>query len=192
MDKRNLEKTKIDLLNAAEKLMTGCDDPNLVTSRAIAKEAGVNAAMINYCYGSREALLFAVFNRIQQEGQVSNPAFIKILGDNLTPKEKLIEIHIESMKMMLKHFNYAKAITKYVLLNRRIDAERKSFSFIMEHFGNRKTEGECRRIAFELSGIHELTILRHEELKETCGIDLKNEEVLRKYVTEHINMFLGE
>ena len=111
MDKRNVEKTKIDLLNAAEKLMTGCDDPNLVTSRAIAKEAGVNAAMINYCYGSREALLFAVFNRIQQEGQVSNPAFIKILGDNLTPKEKLIEIHIESMKMMLKHFNYAKAIT---------------------------------------------------------------------------------
>ena len=52
MDKRNLEITKLALLDAAEKLMTGCDDPALVTSRTIAKEAGVNAAMINYCYGS--------------------------------------------------------------------------------------------------------------------------------------------
>lgn len=192
MDKRNLEITKLALLDAAEKLMTGCDDPALVTSRTIAKEAGVNAAMINYCYGSREALLFAVFNRIQKEGQISNPAFIRIREDNLSPKEKLIEIHIESIKMMLTHYNYAKAITKYVLLNRKIMDDRKSLSFIMDHFGNRKTEAECRMIAFELSSLHELTLLRHEEIKETCGIDLKDDIQLRNYVTGHIHMFLGD
>ncbi len=190
MDKRNLETTKQALLEAAEKLMTGCDDPALVTSRNIAGEAGVNVAMINYCYGSREALLLAVFNRIQAAAQTSNPAFVRILEGGLSPKEKLIEIHIESIKMMLTYFNYAKAITKYVLMNRKIDGERKSLTFIMEHFAGRKTEAECRLIAFELSSLHELTILRHEEIRETCGIDLKNDTDLRNYVTRHINMFL--
>ena len=192
MDKRNLEATKKALLDATETLMTGCDDPVLVTSRSIAKEAGVNVAMINYCYGSREALLLAVFQRIQEGGQASNPIFTEILKGNCSPKEKLIEVHIESMKMMLEYYNYAKAITKYVLLNRRIGGERKSLSFIMEHFEGRKTEEECRLIAYELSSLHELTVLRYEELKETCGIDLLVESELRKYVTKHVNMFLTD
>ncbi len=192
MDKRNLDATKIALLDAAEKLMTACDDPTLVTSRAIAKESGVNAAMINYCYGSREALLLEVFNRIQEECTVSNPKLLRILQQNLSPKEKLIEIHIESIKLMLTHFNYVKAIMKHVLINRKINADRKSVVFIMEHFRNHKTEAECRMIAFEISSLHELAVLRHEEIKETCGIDLKDDASLRNYVTGHINMFLGD
>lgn len=192
MDKRNLDATKIALLDAAEKLMTACDDPTLVTSRAIAKESGVNAAMINYCYGSREALLLEVFNRIQEEYTVSNPKLLRILQQNLSPKEKLIEIHIEAIKLMLTHFNYVKAIMKHVLINRKINADRKSVVFIMEHFRNHKTEAECRMIAFEISSLHELAVLRHEEIKETCGIDLKDDASLRNYVTGHINMFLGD
>ena len=56
--KRDLEKTRAALIEAAEKLMGQCEDPNEVTARAITKEAGVNLAMINYCFGSREELLF--------------------------------------------------------------------------------------------------------------------------------------
>ena len=37
---------------------------------------------------------------------------------------------------------------------------------------------------------NELRELR--EIKETCGIDLKDEASLRNYVTGHINMFLGD
>ena len=45
-------------------------------------------------------------------------------------------------------------------------------------------------IAYELSSVHELLVLRHEELKETCGIDLRDDEVLRRIVTENINKVL--
>lgn len=192
MEKRNLDTTKAALLGAAEKLMTNCGDPSEVTSRAIAKEAGVNLAMINYCFGSREALLFEVFSVLQARYQLQNPAFMEIVSGSLSPKEKLTELHYLSMKMMLRYFNYVKAITKYVLLNRSIAANRGSLPFIMEHFGERKTESECRLIAYEISSLHELAALRHEEIKSVCGIDLSDENTLRKYVTENINKFLGD
>lgn len=192
MEKRNIEATKEALLNAAEKLMTDCDDPSEVTSRAITKEAGVNLAMINYCFGSREALLFEVFNKLQNEARQQNPEFDKIAESEISPKEKLIMLHFEVMKMMLKHNKYVKAITKYVLLNRSISANRGSLPFIQAHFGGRKTESQCRLIAYEISSIHELAMLRQKEIKAACGIDLTDEKVLLQYVTDHINMFLGE
>lgn len=46
--KRDLEATRNALLNSTAKLMTDCSEPSEVTSRAIAKESGVNLAMINY------------------------------------------------------------------------------------------------------------------------------------------------
>lgn len=192
MDKRNIEATREALLSAAEKLMTECSDPSEVTSRAITKEAGVNLAMINYCFGSREALLFEVFNKLRNEARQQNPAFDNILESGISPKEKLIMLHVESMKMMLKYGKYVKAITKYVLLNRSISASRGSLPFIQAHFGGRKTESECRLIAYEISSIHELAMLRQEEIKDVCGVDLTDENVLLQYVTDHINMYLGE
>ena len=190
MDKRNIDHTKKALLEAAEKLMTECSDPSEVTSRAITKEAGVNLAMINYCFGSREALLMAVYEEIQADAFRCNPSFAEIISGKLSPKEKLVEVHFESMKMMLKHHKFAKAISKYALLNREISGKRGSLRFIQEYFGDAKSEGECRLIAFELSSLHELAILRYEEIKKECGIDLTDDGQLRRYVTEHINMFL--
>lgn len=192
MNKRNIETTRKALINATEKLMIKCSDPSKVTSRAITKEAGVNLAMINYCFGSREALLFEVFSRLQNEAEKQNPTFHMILQSEISPKQKLIELHFETMKMMLKYRKYVKAITKYALLNRSISASRGSLPFIQAHFGDRKTESECRLIAYEISSIHELVILRHEEIKDICGVDLTDEKVLLQYVTDHINMFLGE
>ena len=167
-------------------------DPSEVTSRAITKEAGVNLAMINYCFGSREALLLAVYEEIQADAFKCNTSFAEILSGGLSPKEKLIEVHFQSMKMLLKNHKFAKAVTKYVLMNREISGKRGSLGLIQEYFGGRKSEKECRFIAYELSSLHELAILRYEEIREECGIDLTDDEQLRKYVTEHINMFLAE
>lgn len=192
MDNRNIELTKKALLEATGKLMSECSDPSEVTSRAITKEAGVNLAMINYCFGSREALLLAVYEEIQADAFKCNPTFKEVFLGDLPPKEKLIEVHFQSMKMMLKHHKFAKAITKYILLNREISGKRGSLGFIQEYFGDTKSEEECRLIAFEISSLHELAILRYEEIKEECGIDLTDDEQLKKYVTDHINMFLSE
>jgi len=190
MNKRNIENTRNSLLQAAEKLMTEYDDPSKITARMLTKEAGVNLAMINYCFGSREALLFEVFDKLQSEAMNRNPAFRKSLEDDISPKEKLIEIHFQSMKLMLDNYNLARTVTKYVLMNREIAAKRRSIKFIQAHFKDRKSESECRLIAYELSSLHELAVLHHEEIKNVCGIDLKNDDELKKYISDHINKFL--
>lgn len=189
MNKRNLEATKSSLLSATERLMTKLGDVNQVTSRAIAREAGVNQAMINYCFGSREALLYAAFEKMQSEAQRSNPTFEQILRENSSPKQKLIALYCESVKMILKYLPYIKAVTKYALLTRSITAGR-TFLFVKEYYAGERTDGECRLISYEISSLHELAVLRHEELKEVCGIDLADEIERKKFVETHINMLL--
>ena len=96
------------------------------------------------------------------------------------------------MKIMLQNFKYVKAVTKFALLDRSISSERGNFSLINEHFSGRKTEPECLFIAYQISSLHELAVLRHEEIRDVCGIDLTDDETLKKYVTDNINMFLNE
>ena len=189
MNKRNLDVTKSSLLSATERLMTKLGDPAQVTSRVIAREAGVNQAMINYCFGSREALLYAAFEKMQAEAQQSNPAFEQILRENISPKQKLIALYCESVKMILKYLPYIKAVTKYALLTRSITAG-KTFLFVKEYYAGKRTDGECRLISYEISSLHELAVLRNEELKEVCGIDLADEIERKKFVETHINMLL--
>lgn len=190
--KRDADKTRQALIDAAERLMTHCDDPSLVTARAITKEANVNLAMINYFFGSREGLIFEVFSKLQREAAEKDPGFSKILEDGIPPKEKLKEIHFRSMKLMLENYSYCKALTKYILINRSINGERGSVRFIEEHFKGKKTEGECRLIAFELSSLHELAVLRKDELHDICGIDLSDDSILKRYINENVDRFLGE
>ena len=190
--KRDLDKTRAALVDAAEKLMSGCDDPDEVTARAITKEAGVNLAMINYCFGSREKLLYEVFTRLQQNAASFDPGIGEIINGDLSPKEKLVQAHFRTMKLMLANFKYCKALTKYILVTRKIGDKRLSVQFIQQHYGGRKTEGECRLIAFELSGMHELAVLRYEEIRELCGIDLTDDDALREFVYGNVERMLGD
>ena len=55
--------TKDKLIDAAFTLMEEAEDPFKVTSRQIAERAGTKASMINYCFGSRENLLYQTFQK---------------------------------------------------------------------------------------------------------------------------------
>lgn len=188
--KRDLEATKKALLNAAAKLMTNCDDPAEVTSRLIAKESGVNLAMINYCFGSREGLLYEVFQKLLSDVQKRDTEFGQIMSSDLPSKHKLTELHFKMMKLMIANYNYSQAVTKYILFNRNDDVGMESLSFIAEHYNGRKSIEECRLIAFELTSIHELAVLRYEAIKSSCNIDLTNDYELRQYVSQNVSRFL--
>ncbi len=188
--KRDLEVTRNALLNSAEKLMTTCNDPSEVTSRAIAKESGVNLAMINYCFGSREGLLYEVFRKLMSEVQKQDTEFIKVMSSEMLPKQKLAELHFKMMKLMIINYNYSQAVTKYILFNRNNEVGMESLPYIAEHFNGRKSIEECRLIAFELTSIHELAVLRYEAIKSSCNIDLTEDEALKNYIYQNINRFL--
>ena len=178
MDKKNSGQTEKALKDAARKLLLSCEDWTDVTARAITSEAGVNLAMINYCFGSKEALFFE--------------ELLELINSSLTPKEKLIEGYFQMMKLMLEYFGMAQAVIKFIVMNKSLDMDAGTTELVKEHFGGRKTEGECMIIAYELESIHELLALRHKEIQDICGIDLKDDTVLRRIITDNVDRFLKD
>ena len=81
---QKLDTTKEKLRRAAHDLLSACSSPAEVTSRAIAEKAGVPVAMINYSFGSREALLFAVFQDLYTQIVASDATLSAILRSDAT------------------------------------------------------------------------------------------------------------
>ena len=186
-----LQITKDKLLQAAASLMEGMDDPMKVTSREIAKEAGVQPAMINYCFGSREDLIYCTFQKLYED-YMKEADVEAILKEDLSPKELLKRMHFVVARCLVTHFNFTKAITGFVLFKRDLSKESFSAPYVMKHYAGRKTEEECRLIAYELSTMMQLIIFRKEDIKRDFGIDLENEDELRTVVDMRVDLLLGE
>lgn len=186
-----LQLTKDKLLDSTTLLMEEMDDPMKVTSREIAGKAGVKAAMINYCFGSRENLIYQVFQK--QYLEFLNTKDVKqILASDASPAEILKELHFIVARCLIEHPKFTKAITGFVLFKRDLSKESFSYPYVYRHYGGRKTEAECRLIAYELSTCMQLMIFRMEDLKNDFGIDLSDPEVLRHYVGMRVDLLLAK
>ena len=192
MEKNTSESTKRALKAAAFKLLLSCNDWTEVTARAITKEAGVNLAMINYCFGSKEALFFEVFRELQAKVVKCQPELTEIVNSDMSPKEKLIEGTYQMVKLMLDYFSIAEAVVKYCVLNKRFDMDDGTLTLVKQHFSGKKTDGECMLIAYEIASSHELMVLRHKEIKETCGIDLTDDKTLKRIIKRNIEKCLAD
>ena len=188
-EKLNITKEK--LINAAAELMNECSDGSEVTSRAIAERAGVRLSMINYCFGSREALLFEAFSRSERVYR-DDPGIKNIVLSELSPKEKLRRMHYVVAEFLVKEYKFTKAVMGYVLLHRDLSKEPSSLPYIRAHFGGRKSEEECRIIAYELSSMMQLVIYRLDDFREFSGFDLRDSKQLHRFIDMRIDMLLGD
>ena len=188
-EKLNITKEK--LIKATAVLMEKADDPLQVTSREIAAAADVKPSMINYCFGSREELLYAVFNDLYQSF-LAQYEVDKLLKKDLPPKELLKQLHFIVAKCLIENPKFTKAITPHVLFKRDLGKESFSFPYVMKHFGGRRTEAECRLIAYELSTMMQLIIYRKDDIKNDFGIDLNKNKELRRYIDLRVDILLGD
>ena len=185
------EITKEKLIAAASKLIDGCDDPFKVTSRQIAEESGMQAAMINYCFGSRENLIYEVFHRYYKAA-LHDANVEKILASNISPKDKLKKLHYLVAKFLIENHKLTKAITNLILFGRDLSEESVSYGFVKEHFKGTKTDAECRLIAYEMSTMMQLIIYRKDDFKNDMGIDLEKDRQLKHYIDMRIDLLLPE
>ena len=183
--------TKEKLLGATFELMEKAEDPMSVTSRQIAAAADVKPAMINYCFGSREQLIYEVFHR-QYLGFLKNTDVEKILQSDLPPKEVLKALHYNVAKCLVENHNFAKAITGFVLFKRDLSQESFSYKYVKAHYGDRKSCGECRLIAYELSTMMQLIICRKDDIKRDFGIDLDDDNELRHYIGMRVDLLVQD
>ena len=188
-EKLNITKEK--LTEATFELMEELDDPLNVTSRQIAERAGTKPSMINYCFGSRENLIYQTFRK-KYLGFLKDTSVEELIASDLPPKELLKKLHFIVAKCLADNPKFTKAITGYVLFNRDLSQESFSYGYVKKHYAGRKTEEECRLIAYEMSAMMQLMICRKDDIKKDFGIDLDNENELKRCIGLRIDLLLGE
>ena len=188
------ELTRQKLLDAVDSLITDSEDPIKVTSRQIAAVSGVQPAMINYCFGSRERLIYEVFLR-KYEAALSDAKVQKIVESSLSPKDKLKKLHFVIASFLVKNYSFTKAITSFVLFERDLSKEQFSYGLVKAHYAGKtgkakKTDTECRMIAYELSTMLQLVLYRYEDIRDYLGLDLEDPKKLRKYIDMRVDLLL--
>ena len=188
------ELTRQKLLDAVDSLITDSEDPIKVTSRQIAAVSGVQPAMINYCFGSRERLIYEVFLR-KYEAALSDAKVQKIVESDKSPKDKLKALHFVIASFLVKNYSFTKAITSFVLFERDLSKEQFSYGLVKAHYAgktgkDKKTDTECRMIAYELSTMLQLVLYRYEDIRDHLGLDLEDPKKLRKYIDMRIDLLL--
>ena len=182
--------TKEKLVDATFALMEEADDPLNVTSRQIADRAGVKPSMINYCFGSRENLIYQTFQK-QYMGFLKDKDIEKLIASDIAPKDLLKKLHFIVAKCLVENPKFTKAITGYVLFNRDLSQESFSFPYVKKHYAGKKTDEECRLISYELSAMMQLIVFRKDDIRESFGIDLNNDEELQKYIDMRVDLLLA-
>ena len=188
------ELTRQKLLDAVDSLITDSEDPIKVTSRQIAAVSGVQPAMINYCFGSRERLIYEVFLR-KYEAALSDAKVQKIVESSLSPKDKLKKLHFVIASFLVKNYSFTKAITSFILFERDLSKEQFSYGLVKAHYvgktgKDKKTDTECRMIAYELSTMLQLVLYRYEDIRDHLGLDLEDPKKLRKYIDMRVDLLL--
>lgn len=184
-----LQLTKDKLLESTFTLMEDLDDPLKVTSREIAAAAGVKAGMINYCFGSRENLIYQVFQK-QYMSFVNEKKVKKIVESDASPKDILKQLHFIVAKCLLDNPKFTKAITGFVLFKRDLSKESFSYPYVYKHYKGKRSEAECKLIAYELSTMMQLIIFRKDDIKKDFGIDLSKKKELKHYIDMRIDLLL--
>lgn len=182
--------TKEKLLDATFALMEEADDPLNVTSRQIAERAGTKPSMINYCFGSRENLIYQTFQKQYLDFLKEEP-IAELIASDISPKELLKKLHFIVAKCLVENPKFTKAISPFVLFERDLSKESFSFPYVKKHYAGRKTDRVCRLIAYELSSMMQLMICRKDDLKRDFGIDLDNDKELKKYIDMRVDLLLA-
>ena len=189
VEKLNITKDK--LLEATFLLMEEADDPLAVTSRQIADRAGVKPSMINYCFGSREKLIYNTFQK-QYLGFLQEKKIAKLIASDIAPKELLKKLHFTVAKCLVENPKFTKAITGFVLFNRDLSQESFSYPYVKKHYNGRRTDEECRLIAYELSAMMQLIVCRKDDIRESFGINLDKDKELKKYIDMRVDLLLDD
>ena len=182
--------TKEKLIDATFALMEEADDPLNVTSRQIAERAGTKPSMINYCFGSRENLIYQTFQK-QYMGFLKDEPIAELIASDISPKELLKKLHFIVAKCLVENPKFTKAISPFVLFNRDLSQESFSFPYVKKHYAGKKTDKECRLIAYEMSSMMQLMICRKDDIKRDFGIDLTKDKELKKYIDMRIDLLLA-
>ena len=165
-----------------------------ITMREIAQRAGVGLGLINYHFENKERLIEACVERIIN-GIVEKFRGIGDQTEGRTPFEKLDYLGNMTLTFLFEH----QAVSKIsILSDMRVPQEAdntqrtiQAFLPLVAQCRPDWDEERARQMTFYLISCMQLAFLRHEILRKTQGIDLKDPRERKAFHTKMLQNLFG-
>lgn len=180
--------TRMKLIETTKQLLEDGVAIKELTARRISSEAGTNLAMINYCFKSKDELVKIAVD------QIISKEFKAYAMNNTkdTPKVQLRNLLLYICKAVVKYEAMTRASMPYLILEDEIKLPLELLPYVREHYKGRKSEEECRLIAFDLVYSFQLMFYRAEAFGTYAGINVLEEQSLAKLIDMQLNLMLVE
>lgn len=182
------KETRNKLIKVTRRLLMEGNNLETLTARQISCEAGVNLAMINYCFKSKDELLKIAVEEIIA---IEFSKYAETKADNYTAKEQLRNILIHVCKVMIKYSSLTKMSIPYILLNDEISLPYDILPFIKKHYDGKKDETQCKVIAFQMVYTMQLIYYRSKDFYRYSGIDVDDVLQMEEFLDSQLDLFLG-
>lgn len=183
------EKMRLLLVKTTKEMLLENQSPDEITSRAIAAKANVNLAMINYCFKSKDELLVTAINQIIQES-AENPLHFN--DTTMPPLDRLWTMLWHLCELVLKFSRFTKSAIPFILLQSNIESPLYILPILREYYGLKKSETECRVIAYQLISFMQLVFYRSDDFKIYAGLNLSDLEGCKELLQMQFNLFFKE
>ena len=179
--------TKQLLLNTTIELLRSAEKPDEITARQIAAKAEVNLALINYYYGSKDALINQGIEKILE---TAADDWKNTIDGSLPPKRQ-IELILTSMSdLVFKYSNFTKISVRYEILENEILIPYYILPYIKTYYGNRKTEFELKLIAFQMISFMQVIFLKSEAFYRFSGASISDKKTRDEIIRMQIDILL--
>ncbi len=187
--KNNEQEAKERIIEATASLLEAGADPDKLTVRKIAEEAGVGTGLINYHFGSKENLLNEAV--VSKMDVVAMEMLSAAASEDTDPKEALKKLLITTSQVAFEYPEFAKISIKHDLLQGRMDVASMLVPLVRRIFGRTKNETQVRLIALELITTLQLIFLRHDVFRIYSGYDVMEREQRAKMFDEYFDSVLN-
>ena len=179
---------KDQLVQATMKLLAKSKNPGKITARQIAHEADANLAMINYYFGSKDTLLSTAVNMLIADKAVA----LKEIRESSAPAiQKLRDFLITLSDITIGYAELTRPTIPYLLLEGDIEVPYHILPMIKECYGDRRSETECRIIAYQLIAFSQLLFYRSSDFLKYTGIDIEDKRQRDELFQTILDIFMN-
>jgi AcrR family transcriptional regulator len=183
------ETVKDRLLLATVRLLGERADASGITARQIAREADVNLAMINYYFGSKDALLTAAVRLVIAD----KAAALREIGGRSGPADRKLRDFLTTMSdITMEYAGLTRPTVPWILLEGDLDATHHLLPLVRECFGDRRSDTECRIIAYQLVSFSQLVFYRSASFLKYTGIDIEDKRQRDELFQTILDIYLNE
>ncbi|MDR3075026.1 MAG: TetR/AcrR family transcriptional regulator [Candidatus Methanoplasma sp.] len=170
------------IIQKTAELLLSAENPEEVTTRRIADNAGINPAMVNYYFGSKEDLLktaLLMVTGIQGHTYATEGS-----------RKEMFDLLVCACETSMLFSGYGLSMTKVSLAKDVLETSLKLIGIIERHDG--KSPRDPKISAYKMVSLLLTASADPQGFMECSGIDIRSKNQLRMLISSQLDILLGD